>query len=517
MVKDGRLVSALASERLYGKRKWHGVTSELIDYVCSAAGILARDIDLVALSDYHPDYVHGAVEVRSPGESSIAPETWNRVFGNEVSQYDVTLRGRLIPGFHIAHHMCHCAAAFYTSPFTESACFSMDASGGALDSIGMTAHGSGTSIVAMTKEVCAVGQAYNSFVEWLGLGPGIFKAGSLMAWASYANPLDHVMANLDRHADESIFSRPDRIDYRSWIDRLWEEVAHRSHFEWNGYDFDAGKAIAASMQAIFEASVLRSIERIDIVSENLCLGGGSFLNCCANSRVLRDSRFAKVHLFPAATDDGCSVGAALYVAHHLMSESRCEYRLGDLCYLGHPVDAVPVDHERVAECIADGGIVAWAHGRSEFGPRALGSRSLLADPRRSDLREQINAPEMKAREWFRPVCPSVLEERSPAWFDHPVPSPYMLFTAKATKPELVPGVVHADGTARHQDVRADETPDLYQTIEAFNIKTGVPMIANTSLNGPMEPIVESRRDARDFFYSHPNVKMLVLHGIIEVR
>lgn len=517
VVKHGRLSAAMASERLCGVRKSLGITSELIDYVCSSAEIGIDDIEVVALSDYHPIYTHGACEVYLPGHKTIAECAWNGIFLNETRNYEVKLRGREIPAFHVAHHMCHCAASYYTSPFQEAACFSMDASGGDLDSIGMTALGKGNKIVAMTDEVCCVGQAYNSFVEWLGLGPGIYKAGSLMAWASFAEPFDHVMRDLDRHASEALFIKDKRRDYRSWIAKLWEEIARRQHFEPWHYDFESGKQIAASIQAVFEAATLRALSRIPIDTENLCLGGGSFLNCCTNSRVLRESNFRNLHLFPAATDDGCSVGAALYVAHHIMGDPRFDYAPRHLVYLGQPIDSMPVDHERVADCIASGEVVAWVHGRSEFGPRALGARSLLADPRRPNLREVINDSGLKRREWFRPVCPSVLAENSAQWFDHPVPSPFMLFTAKAKAKDQVPGIVHVDDTARHQDVFLSESEDFHRVIEAFAAKTGVPVLANTSLNGPGEPIIESRRDARDYFLSHTSVKMMCLHGQIEER
>lgn len=513
VVRDGKLLAALALERLWGAKKAHGVSGELIDAVCASAGISAGEVDLVALSDYHPRYDHGAVEVREQHSPNPAPDAWNRVFANEVLLYDVVLRGRVVPGFHPSHHLAHCAAAFYTSGYPDAWCVSMDASGGELASNFVVARGSGLRLEAVPAPYCLAGVAYDEATAKIGLGTGMHKAGSLMALAAYGTRTKDAAAL----AAGAFFPEGSGLAYRGWTEDLWNAVAGRPPFDWCRWDFEAGKDIAADVQAFFEAAVLRAVEALPADGcGNLCLAGGSFLNCCANSRVLRESRFRNVHLFPAATDDGLSVGAALYVAHHLFGAPRPAYRAGEIAYLGKPQWSEPIDVERVARKIAGGGVVAWVNGRSEYGPRALGNRSLLADPRNAGVRERINAANLKDREWFRPVCPSVLAEESAEWFDLPAPSPFMLFTAGVRRPDEVPGVVHVDGTARHQDVREEDNPDFYALLRAFRDLTGVPVLVNTSLNGPGEPIVESRRDAAAFWNSRA-VDMLVSHGYVWER
>lgn len=522
IVKDGRLVSALSSERLSRQRKSHGITHELIDYVLRVADVAADQVDAIALSDYHSDYAHGAIEVRKRGGSEIVPDTWNRVFGNDVWEFDVTLRGKVVPGFNVGHHLSHCAASFFTSNWGDAFCLSMDSSGGELQSNFLIAHGQGNELKALDTPFCMAGLAYGNFCEWLGIGSQMFKAGSMMALASYGSPTDKVRYDLERHAKQAQIVQGEGAHYRSWVDSLWIDVANdpfKKYFPATDGHSEEIQNIAASMQAIFEAGILYSVQHsIPEGSANLCLGGGSFLNCNVNSRILRESRFESVHLFPAASDDGCAVGAALYTSHAIFGEPRASYEPAELCYLGEDRPLRQnVDVERVAEGIAAGKVVAWVMGRSEYGPRALGHRSMLADPRRADMVDLINSPALKNREWYRPVCPSVLAEDAPEWFDHPCGSPFMLFTAQSKRSGDVPAAVHVDNSARHQTVGREDNPDFYRLIEAFKARTGVPMVLNTSLNEPGRPIIESREEALKYWEEYPAVDMLVLDGEIYER
>jgi carbamoyltransferase len=236
------------------------------------------------------------------------------------------------------------------------------------------------------------------------------------------------------------------------------------------------------------------------------------LNCTTNSLVLRESKFENVHLFPGCGDDGCAVGSALYVAHNILNEPRYKYSDGEVCFLGPGRETETPDYDYLARKISEGQIVAWCNGRGEFGPRALGNRSMLADPRDYQSREKINF-EIKDREWYRPLAPMVLEEHAKDWFDFPVKSPFMLFTAPIKRPEEIPAAGHIDNTARHQTVNEQDNPHCYNLIKAFYELTGVPVLMNTSLNESGEPLLETDEHAIEFF-NRGLMDILVLNGKI---
>ena len=215
---------------------------------------------------------------------------------------------------------------------------------GKLEANSLVAYGRGKNLKAMYCPAEMVGVLYGEVTERLGLGPALHKAGTTMGLASYGTPFD--------------------FDYQSYTD----DIKHKMN-------------VAASVQDLFEKKVLNVLSEIDNKTDNLCLSGGSFLNCNANSKVVMHSKFKNVHHFPACGDDGTSVGSALYVAHHILGESRHDYQQKDLCYTGREYQSQTPDYEYIAKQLADGKIIGFFQGRSEFGPRALGNRSILADPR----------------------------------------------------------------------------------------------------------------------------------------
>jgi carbamoyltransferase len=270
--------------------------------------------------------------------------------------------------------------------------------------------------------------------------------------------------------------------------------------------------VAATIQDLFEKDVLHHINQIDNKTDNLCLSGGSFLNCNANSKIVKNSKFKNFHHFPACGDDGTSVGSALYVSHHILNLPRHNYESQDLCYTGKDYESQTPDYEFIAKQLASGKIIGWFQGRSEFGPRALGNRSILADPRNFHNRELINHV-VKNREWFRPFAPVVLEESYQDWFDFPIPSPYMLYTAQVKQPEKIPAVTHIDGSSRFQTINEKTNPHYYNLIKAFKDLTGVPVLLNTSLNGNGQPILETEDEAEEFF-KNSNLDLMIINGTI---
>jgi carbamoyltransferase len=193
-----------------------------------------------------------------------------------------------------------------------------------------------------------------------------------------------------------------------------------------------------------------------------------------------------------------------------LNDPRYSYRAKDLCYLGKEYSIEIPDYHYIAQQIADGKIIGWFQGKSEFGPRALGNRSILADPRNPHNRELINHV-IKSREWFRPFAPVVLEEDYQDWFDFPVPSPFMLYTAQVKQPEKIPAVTHIDGSARFQTIDEETNLLYYNLIKEFKNITGVPVLLNTSLNGNGEPILETEEEAIQFF-EKSNLDMMIING-----
>ncbi len=223
IVSNGKLVAALAHERIYrnpaGKRekKAHGVSEALIDYVLETAGIEFDKVDAVTLSNYSEGFVQGVLFATDNGER-FTRNSWDVVWGNDVLDLDVHLRGKILPGYAPSHHITHCAAAYYTSPFDKASCMSMDASGGKVASNGMIATGEGNRLTALNGPTCLIGVAYGQFCERLGLGPQIYKAGSLMGLAGYGKVLSHVEKNVKRIVEDSFFEEGE--DYRRWVGEI---------------------------------------------------------------------------------------------------------------------------------------------------------------------------------------------------------------------------------------------------------------------------------------------------------
>jgi carbamoyltransferase len=509
IVKDGKILVALSSERLSRHKASHGVTEELIDYLFSSVNMGPEDIDCIALGDWHSDFAFHDIQVMQNGEP--IPCLWNTVYDNTTVRLEASLWGRTYPAYHIGHQKSHAASAYYTSPFDEAYCFSMDACGAKHKNNSLVSYGYGNKFWSLYCPWLHVGVAYGFFTEWLGIGTQIFKAGATMALAGYGEVLPKVRDNLASYVNGCFLSE-DR-DYYQWYIGLWRDLTGSpDHLKPEDSDSKRAMDIAATIQFIFSHAVLQCVNNIDADGvKNLCLSGGSMLNCTANSFVLQHGQFDNVHLFPGCGDEGLNIGTALYVAHHILGEPRQKYTDGEVCFLGPAKKTVEPDYAYLAKEIADGKIVAWCNGRAEYGPRALGNRSLLADPRDEKNLEKINF-EIKHREWYRPLAPVVMEEHASDWFDFPTKSPFMLFTMQIKDPSKIPAVNHVDNSARIQTVSEKSNPHYYRLIKAFYDITGVPVLVNTSLNVNGEPMVESDEDALRFFNNSDLVDILVLHG-----
>ncbi|WP_188271057.1 MULTISPECIES: carbamoyltransferase [unclassified Streptomyces] len=442
------------------------------------------------------------------------------------------------------HHLHHAAGTFYGSGFREAAVLVVDGQGYRGDRLVTTSlwHGTPEGLTLVEERAApsgifaaeSVGHFYTAVGALAGMG-GLHDEGKTMALASYGRP-SRFLDLLRRHAGTEedggyrVDPRFTSVVLANTIGRrdfgwppppphdqvLWDEfVAARARPpEVGRFDRD-DMDIAYAGQVILEEILLGLAGRAHRLtgSPRLCLAGGVALNCVANGRIVRDGPFAEVFIVPAPGDDGQAIGKLLHEARRRGLPADAVMRTA---YYGppYPESAVEaairslgesVEHTRMDEAellpetagrLAEGQVIGWWQGRSELGPRALGHRSILADPRRPAMRAYVNT-RVKDREWFRPLAPMVIEERAGEFFEPAGPSPFMALavTVRPEKRWLIPAVTHVDGSARVQTVRADQDERCERLLRRFDERAGVPVLLNTSFNRREEPLVETPADA----------------------
>jgi len=380
-----------------------------------------------------------------------------------------------IPVEYVGHHESHAAAGFYTSGFKEASILVVDAIG-EWDTVSIwTANRTGLHKTYRKRYPDSMGLFYTAFTHYLGLKPNE-EEYILMGMAALGKP--SIVDNLK----EDFF---DYIDYPNF------KLRHNLHQGCRWWERPAGVSdydIAASVQKIMEEYLIGTISWMfyNQPSDNLIFMGGCALNCVANSKIAELGLYKNIWVMPNPGDAGSAIGAvAAYTNQHLNWQGP---------YLGTDIDR-DLDIDGIVKELLEGKVVAVANGRAEFGPRALGNRSLLCDPRGPDAKDRMNA--LKKREAFRPFAPAVLEEFANLYFDMPVhSSPYMQFVAACKRPNLLPGVCHVDNTSRVQTVNTQDNAKFRALLEAWNKASGCPILMNTSLNIKGEPLVNSWEDAQ---------------------
>ena len=455
----------------------------------------------------------------------------------------VTLDGASKPGLLVPHHLSHAAYAFYQTDAERAAIYTLDNGDGSIPEVGYTggiyAYGQGTRLVTLGPSFHFQGHLYQRVAENLNLGHGS-GAGKLMGLAPYGQPRFVETSMIGNSFD--VFGKAFAFGEKSSRNAVFEPLLERIRDTWPALydepdtllpsiDPDSKGSrdvrrlpvdIAASAQWIFEQNSLqasrdlaKNLRKAGHGTPTLCLGGGGALNCPANTLIHEQGQFREVLVPPACDDSGLPIGAAQAVVHDVFGIARepqghagaasayrgLAYPRADLDRaLAEHGDALVVEDRLDAaadagRAVASGAVVGWFEGRSEIGPRALGHRSLLADPRPAANWRRVN--DLKRREAWRPFAPAVLKERVGDWFKGgPSSSPHMLFTAQV-RGDRLPAITHVDGSARVQTV-GDDTGQFRRVIEAFDAETGVPVVMNTSFNGPGEPIVEAPQDALHF-------------------
>jgi carbamoyltransferase len=522
LVLDGRVVAAAEEERFsrrkHGKRPVPFSAWELPErsarWCLARAGLSPGDLDAVAYS-YDP-------ALARPAGALGLDDPWDHL-RQEYARRAPEFLAEALPGLDpgkvrfVPHHVAHAASAGLASPYPDCAVLVLDGRGECGSHLaGRYANGELT-VLGTQRLPDSLGLFYEELTEHLGFlrSSDEFK---VMALASYGTP--RLAARLREYV------RPDGDGGFRARSVPWPSLvpARAPDAPWTQEHADA----AASAQACLEEVLLDLVHRLhDRTGEEvLTLAGGVALNCVANTRLHREGPFRRIWVQPAAGDAGTALGAALHVAAAKDTvEAMPSAALGrgwDDAELRAWLEraAVPYEEpadiaETVAAELAADGVVAWFQGRSEYGPRALGHRSLLAHPGHPRNLERLNA--VKGREEFRPVAPMVLAERAAELFDGPLPSPYMLFVhdVAAGWRERIPAVVHVDGTARIQTVDRAQEPLVARMIEGFERRTGLPVVVNTSLNTAGRPMVDDPRDALECFGSAP-VDLLAL-GPFAVR
>ena len=540
LVIDGQLIAAVEEERFNRIKHWAGFPSESIRWCLEAGGIKAADLEHVAIS-FSPRANAGKrlafVLKNRPSLRAILDRLrrQGKTLGLEeqFAQAVGLQRQEIRAQFHrIEHHQTHVAAGFLISPYQEAAILSVDGMGDFTSTL--TALGRGTTWTELDRAYFphSIGYFYSAMTMYLGF-PFYGDEYKVMGLAPYGEP---EFADFFRKV---IFPKGDtfelNLDYfthhKQGIQMSWNDGApqvepfHSKLLEKElGSMRKAGEPmsprhenLAKSMQVVVEEIILHLLTRLHTRTRcrNLCLTGGVAMNSVANGRITRDTPFEKVYIPAGAADNGTSFGAAFYVWNRVLGGPRgfvqnhaywgCESS-DDECLAAIREAGLPCETLDVKSLIAltvdrmiDGKVVGWFQGRMEFGARALGNRSLLADPRRADMRDIINL-RIKFREKFRPFAPSILEEQIAEWFEIDEPAPYMekVFPIRQEKRPLIPAVTHVDGSGRLQSVSRSTNPRYHALITAFFERTGVPIVLNTSLN-ENEPIVRLPGEAISCF------------------
>jgi carbamoyltransferase len=519
LLVDGKLVAAVEEERFnrikHGKEanfdNPHQFPERAIRYCLKQAGLSGRDIDHVA---YSLDPVQRRKHYRAEWWDPKFEETFRLRIGQVRNVAGELLERPLGSRFHfVSHHLAHAASAYFPSGFDSAAILSIDGIGETAGSELAKAEGHHIQPIEMFDYPNSLGFLWEVLSGHLGFSN--YDASKVMGLAAYGNPevYRRQIQSILRVGEEDYAVDGEVLGFLpSKFDKLQNLFGPPRYLDPELLPRHAD--IAAALQEATNAAVAALMRRIKrkVPFDNLCMAGGVALNCTTNEFIRQSGVFANVFIPSAPHDAGTAIGAAMVV--HCAKEKKSPQRGYATPYLGPAfnrrqilasVEAAGLKARQskspardAAKMIADGKIVAWFQGRMEFGPRALGNRSLLADPRRPDMRNILNQ-KVKHREDFRPFAPSVMAEHANDWFElgsHLTSHEFMLFAprVKAGQHERIPAVVHRDGTARVQLVSRKSNPRFHELLSHFHERTGVPLVVNTSFNDS-EPIVCTPTDA----------------------
>ena len=527
---DGQLIAAMEEERLNRVKHWAGFPAGAIRACVEGAG----EIDHVAISrDPRAHFWRKALR------GAASPALWGKLASRVRNNVRVARAGDALAALGIGgtvhlveHHRAHLASAFFASPFEEAAVVSIDGFGDFSSVMWGVGRGNRIEVRGSVQFPHSLGLFYTAFTQFLGF-PNYGDEYKMMGLSAYGEPRfqEKVRELVRTERGQVKLNLSYFVHHTRGVAMTWENGAPELGCVFSKRLIDAfGEPrvprsellprhadLAASAQAVLEENYFALLRHVfeQTGQKAVCLAGGVALNCVANGMVFEKTPFRDMYVQPAAHDAGTSIGAALYVQHQILGQPR-SFEMRHVYYGPEHSDSeirralneagVAFDHfdradliDRTAQEIADGKVVGWFQGRMEFGPRALGGRSILADPRRVDMKDTLNR-RIKFREPFRPFCPSILAERTGEYFETDYPSPFMVMAYKI-RPEKrpqIPAVTHGDGTGRLQTVEKDVNPLYWELIRRFGEISGVPVLLNTSFN-ENEPIVNTPEQAIDCF------------------
>lgn len=552
LIRDGELIAAAEEER-FSRRKHHsGFPYKAVEFCLEYAGITLKDVEHVG--HYWKPWILRHKAIQAAKAALISRDMFKARADRGVAQVSESYLGmfkhpkRLREHFgpsdfkfhYLEHHQTHAASAFFVSPFESAAILTWDGTGEDTTTLFCRGKGNKIEVLKRIKLPHSLGQFYSAVTNYIGFDMFAGDEWKVMGLAAYGKP---------KYYDffcEKVLTTNGSGDFRFNIKVLDHHLAKHYQFpEAIVNELGPGRTkgdkltehhwdIACSAQKALEDTAIYLVKQIKEMTgeENLCMAGGVAFNSVMNGRIFHETPFKNFYVQPAAGDAGCSLGAALMVWHQKLGNPRTFVM--NHAYWGPgfsneecrvALDAAGLKYEtltdelllpKLAKMISEGAIVGWFNGRMELGPRALGARSFLADPRREDMREILNH-KVKLREWFRPLAPSMQEEHGNEVFGVEHHDPFMITVIEVAEgyKTKIPAVVHVDGTARPQMVNKEVNPRYWNLINEFKKITGIPMLLNTSFN-VQEPIVCTPQDAINTF-NNSNFDALVLENNLVIR
>jgi carbamoyltransferase len=555
LVKDGLVIAAVEEERFthlkHAKRPTPFSTYELpfhaIDYCLREGSISLIDVEHVAYS-YDPFLLLGShrndtmLTLSLEPSAYTVPDGWESVWdplfvtsivnaprhlvGGVPHHLQARFRGARADGQYrwhfVEHHLAHAASAFLPSPFKRAAILTLDGRGEKATTSYSMGAGNSIQMLGQVNMPHSLGLLYEEVTEYLGFlnSSDEYK---VMALASFGKPsyLAEFREMVQLGVDGHYTIEPLKLEERFGPARQRGGALEQRHYD-----------IAHSLQVVLEETVLELASWLQgITNQNaLCMAGGVALNCVMNARLRDRGPFKEIWVQPAAGDAGTALGAAMWIDAQERASTTRSYCMEHaflgpaftdeeieqfLCWSKLPYRRVTDLADEVAEMLAQDKVIGWFQHRMEFGPRALGARSILASPLHGSMQAKLN--EIKDREDFRPVAPVVLEEEAANWFANAGKSPFMLFVYDILpeKADYIPAVRHVDGTARIQTIKRCQHALYYDLLKAFQARTGVPVLVNTSFNTRGEPIVCTPRDAIECFWTSPLDALVIGSFVLE--
>lgn len=540
LVQDGKLIAAVEEERFNRQKYWAGFPVRAIQFCLETAGITPYDLHHIGISrnpaanlykkilyalkqrpnfDYLRDRVDNMARVRDVKSAFI----------QELNLDAASVRAQ----FHnVEHHRAHMASAFFVSPYENAAVLSVDGMGDFVSTMWGTGEGTQLDVLGAVNFPHSLGYFYTLVTQWLGF-PKYGDEGKVMGLAGFGEPkyLDKMRDIVRIQRDGAFDLNTDYLALNEGFSMTWENgspvlgtMFSKKFVDVFGEPRVPGSELAqyhmdvtASLQEMLEEAEFALLKLLHkkTGSDTLCLAGGVALNSVFNGKIRTRTPFKEIFIQPAAGDAGTALGAAYFIYHQILGKPRT-FVMRDAytgpCYdndrIAETLKQYSLTYQEMeqdalcgetAKLVAHGNIVGWFQGAAEWGPRALGNRSILADPRRGDMKDILNA-RIKHREKFRPFAPSILLEETDKYFDQDYPDPFMIkvYNILPERRAEIPAVTHVDGTGRLQTVDREAAPLYWNVISAFHQETGVPTVLNTSFN-ENEPIVCKPEEAIDCF------------------